>query len=176
MYRHSRLIAALTDAHMSGLIFNERYRNAVLNRGQQLLNDYDERVLRGEPVWVLEEANRKITDMVREASDKVLSLVLKNASEHMKIRYHRGDNWKIRECGLGFDLSRSYVIRDEKTVISDYKSRFRSFAKPIRCPLFVIFHKESGTRSESLPRGEKLVGKGLDGLTYVEFRYIISDG
>ena len=92
MYRHSRLIAALTDAHMSGLIFNEWYRSAVLNRGQQLLNDYDERVLRGEPVWVLEEANRKITDMVREASQKALSLVLKTASEHMKIRYRRGDN------------------------------------------------------------------------------------
>ena len=92
MYRHSRLIAALTDAHVSGLIFNERYRSAVLNRGQQLLNAYDERVLNGEPAWVLEEANRKITDMVREASDKALSLVLKNASEHMKIRYHRGDN------------------------------------------------------------------------------------
>ena len=91
MYRHSRLIAALT-AHMNGLIFNERYRNAVLNRGQQLLNDYDERVLRGEPAGALEEANRKITDMVREASQKALSLVLKNASEHMKIRYHRGDN------------------------------------------------------------------------------------
>ena len=26
------------------------------------------------------------------------------------------------------------------------------------------------------PGGEKLVGKGLDGLTYVEFRYIVSDG
>ena len=26
------------------------------------------------------------------------------------------------------------------------------------------------------PGGEKLVGKGLDGFTYVEFRYIISDG
>ena len=92
MYRNSRLIAALTDAHMSGLIFNERYRNAVMNRGQQLLNAYDERVLNGESAGVLEEANRKITDMVREASDKALSLVLKNASEHMKIRYHRGDN------------------------------------------------------------------------------------
>ena len=87
MYRNSRLIAALTDAHMSGLIFNERYRNAVMNRGQQLLNAYDERVLNGESAGVLEEANRKITDMVREASKKALSLVLKNASEHM-----RGDN------------------------------------------------------------------------------------
>ena len=30
--------------------------------------------------------------MVKEESDKALGQVLKNASEHMKIRYHRGDN------------------------------------------------------------------------------------
>ena len=30
--------------------------------------------------------------MVKEESDKALALILKNASEHMKIRYHRGDN------------------------------------------------------------------------------------
>ena len=40
----------------------------------------------------VKKANKKITDMVKEESDKVLGQVLKNASEHMKIRYHRGDN------------------------------------------------------------------------------------
>lgn len=30
--------------------------------------------------------------MVKEESDKALAQILKNASEHMKIRYHRGDN------------------------------------------------------------------------------------
>ena len=93
MYWHSRLIAALTDAHIgSGLLYNERYRNTVMNRGQQFLNAFDERVLNGEPAEILKEANKKITDMVKEESEKVLSSVLRNASEHMKIRYHRGDN------------------------------------------------------------------------------------
>ena len=45
-----------------------------------------------EPVEILKEANRKIAGMVKEESDKALGQILKNASEHMKIRYHRGDN------------------------------------------------------------------------------------
>ena len=93
MYWHSRLIAALTDAHFgNALLFDERYVNAVMNRGQQLLYEYDEKVRQGEPVEILKEANRKIADMVKEESDKALAQILKNASEHMKIRYHRGDN------------------------------------------------------------------------------------
>lgn len=40
----------------------------------------------------MQEANRKIAEMVKEESDKALSQILRNASEHMKIRYHRGDN------------------------------------------------------------------------------------
>ena len=93
MYWHSRLIAALTDAHFgNALLLDERYVNAVMNRGQQFLYEYDEKIRQGAPVEILEEANQKIADMVREESDKALGEILKNASEHMKIRYHRGDN------------------------------------------------------------------------------------
>ena len=93
MYWHSRLIAALTDAHFgNALLFDERYVNAVMNRGQQFLYEYDEKIQQGEPVEILKEANFKIAAMVKEESDKALSQILKNASEHMKIRYHRGDN------------------------------------------------------------------------------------
>lgn len=93
MYWHSCLIAALTDAQFgSALVLNERYRKAVLNRGQQYLDEYDEKVLQGASPEILKEANKKLTDMVREETDKALALILKNASEHMKIRYHRGDN------------------------------------------------------------------------------------
>lgn len=93
MYWHSRLIAALTDAHMgNALLFDERYVNAVMNRGQQFLYEYDEKIRQGESLEILKEANKKITDMVKEESDKALAQILKNASEHMKIRYHRGDN------------------------------------------------------------------------------------
>ena len=93
MYWHSRLIAALTDAYMgNALLFDERYTNTVMNRGQQFLYEYDEKVLQGASAEVLKEANQKITDMVKEESEKALAQILKNASEHMKIRYHRGDN------------------------------------------------------------------------------------
>ena len=56
------------------------------------LYEYDEKVRQGEPVEILKEANRRIAEMVKEESDKALAQILKNASEHMKIRYHRGDN------------------------------------------------------------------------------------
>ena len=93
MYWHSRLIAALTDAHFgNALLLDERYVNAVMNRGQQFLYEYDEKIRQGESTQILKEANQKIADMVREESDKALAEILKNASGHMKICYHRGDN------------------------------------------------------------------------------------
>lgn len=76
----------------NALLFDERYTNTVMNRGQQFLYEYDEKVLQGASAEVLKEANQKITDMVKEESEKALAQILKNASEHMKIRYHRGDN------------------------------------------------------------------------------------
>ena len=93
MYWQSRLIAALTDAHYgTSLIHIERYTDAVMNHGRKLLNEYDSRIESGEKADILKEANRKITDMVKKESDCALTKVLGNASEHMKIRYHRGDN------------------------------------------------------------------------------------
>lgn len=93
MYWTSRIIAALTDAHYnSAIIHNDRYRDRVLNKGQQLLNEYDEKILAGEDREILLEANDKIIDMVKKESDKALASILGNASEHMKTRFHRGDN------------------------------------------------------------------------------------
>ena len=93
MYWQSRLIAALTDAqYKTAILFDERYTNTVFVKGRQLLHEYDEKIIAGGDVKLLEEANKKITDMVKKESDKVLGEVLKNASEHMKTRYHRGDN------------------------------------------------------------------------------------
>ena len=93
LYWHSRLIAALTDAqYYSAVILDERYQNAVLNRGRALLQEYDGKILSGAPASLLEEANQKIADMVKEESDHALDAILKNASEKMKTRYHRNDN------------------------------------------------------------------------------------
>lgn len=92
MYWHSRLIAALVDAHYNAILYSERYQKAVWNKGREILYGYDEKILAGEDISILKEANKKIIDMVKEESDKALGEILKNASEHMKIRYHRGDN------------------------------------------------------------------------------------
>lgn len=93
MYWHSRLIAVLTDAQInSAAIYSERYLNAVSDRSRQLLNEYDAKIIESGDMKLAEEANKAITDMVKEESDKVLIKVLNNASNHMKNRYHRGDN------------------------------------------------------------------------------------
>ena len=93
MYWQSRLIAALTDAqYNSAILFDERYQNAVMNQGRQLILEYDEKILAGEDAGILKEANQKITDMVKKESDTALDIILKNASQTMKITYHRGDN------------------------------------------------------------------------------------
>ena len=93
MYWQSRLIAALTDSHYgSSIIHVERYQNAVWNQSRQFLNEYDAKILAGDSISILKEANKKITDMVKQESDKALGNILKESSEHMKIRYHRGDN------------------------------------------------------------------------------------
>lgn len=93
MYWQSRLIAVLTDAnYKSSIIFSERYQDAVWNKGSRLLHEYDEKIKKGEDVKLLEEANKKIMDMVKKESDKALESLLRNASDNMKTRYHRGDN------------------------------------------------------------------------------------
>lgn len=93
MYWQSRLIAALTDAHYAtAILFDGRYQDAVWEKGQQALNESDAKFLADGDLKGLTDANRKISDMVKKESDKALGIILKNASEHMKIRYHRGDN------------------------------------------------------------------------------------
>ena len=92
MYWQSRLIAALVDAHyFTSVIHAERYQSAVFNKSRELLYTCDDKVLAGEEVK-LEEVNAEITAMVKKQSDSTLASVLADASEHMKIRYHRGDN------------------------------------------------------------------------------------
>ena len=66
--------------------------NAVLNQTQQVIYEYDAKIKEGADADILKEANDKIINIVKTESDKALGQILNNASEHMKIRYHRGDN------------------------------------------------------------------------------------
>ena len=89
IYWQSRLIAALTDAHYaSNIMADDRYRSQVAVKGREILCEYDALA----DASKLPEANQKVADMVKAASDKVLGQLLAAASEHMKTRFHRGDN------------------------------------------------------------------------------------
>lgn len=92
MYWQGRLIAALTDAHhSSAIVFDERYQKAVSNNSRRIMAEYDARIMAGESADILAEANEKLLESLKKESDKVLDILLRNASEHMKIKYNRGD-------------------------------------------------------------------------------------
>ncbi len=92
-YWQSRLIAALVDPYYSSAIqFIERYQDHTLCLGQKLINEYDKKYIEQNDLKLLLEANEKVCKMGKEETDKVLSLVLKNASSQMKNGYNRKDN------------------------------------------------------------------------------------
>lgn len=96
MYWSSRLIGVLTDGdYHTEVVLDDRYRRAVFNNSRKLLCEYDAKVKECvvDPVTaLLEEANDKIVAMVQKESDKLIGDLLKDASNRMKTRYHRGDN------------------------------------------------------------------------------------
>ncbi|MCR4843068.1 MAG: C69 family dipeptidase [Eubacterium sp.] len=98
-YWTSRIIAALADAQYKANSSNiERYRVAVDNGCRELLNKWDKRVLDSQKEnrdenarWLLEEANREITEFVRKKTEETLFNVLNETSNHMKNAFARSD-------------------------------------------------------------------------------------
>lgn len=89
----SRMLGALADPHFGTAIQHiERYQNAVVNNGYELINEYDRKMTKNGDFSLVDEANRKLCDMAREKTADTLGKVLKNAMEHMKVRYNRSDN------------------------------------------------------------------------------------
>ena len=92
-YWQSRLIAALVDCqYYKNIVFDERYVETVFNKGHELLNKYDKKILETKDYDLCVEANKEIAAMLKKESDETLSKVLKTASEHMKTKYYRGDH------------------------------------------------------------------------------------
>ena len=93
MYWASRMISALTDTdYKAAILLDERYVNAVWNNGRRILNETDAQYLADAESVSLEKANEKITAMVKKETEKAMNGLLTNANNHMKIRFHRGDN------------------------------------------------------------------------------------
>lgn len=93
MYWNSRLIAALTDAaYKTNVIEDERYQNAIINKCNQIIHEYDEKMLKSKDYSLCKEANDKIIEFLKTKTKEILNKVLLNASNNMKTRYHREDN------------------------------------------------------------------------------------
>ena len=92
-YWASRLIGALADPHFAACAqLLERYQAAVVTRGRQILQEYDERMTKSGDFSLTAEANRKLCDMAKEETTSALTKILAEASAQMKNGFHLADN------------------------------------------------------------------------------------
>ena len=92
-YWASALICALADHSYNQCIQHiDRYQNAVMAKGRQLLLEYDKKMLEQGNYQLAAEANEALARMAKEQTNKTLNKVLQAASETMKNGYNRADN------------------------------------------------------------------------------------
>ena len=92
-YWGSRLIGALADPVYPYCIQQvERYQNAVLVKGRELVREYDRKMAETKDFSLVSEANEKLCAMAKEETVSTLNKVLQEASVHMKNGYNRADN------------------------------------------------------------------------------------
>ena len=93
LYWGSRLLGALADPNFSDCIqMIERYQLAVPSKGHNILNEYDEKMMKENNYDLIGEANEKICEMAKKETLKTLYEALKKASENMRCNYSRTDN------------------------------------------------------------------------------------
>ena len=92
-YWGSRLISALTDPNYAACIQQiERYQNAVMTEGRQLVLEYDRKMIESGDFSLAAEANDKLCAMAKEQTTATLNKVVLEASQRMKNGYNRADN------------------------------------------------------------------------------------
>ena len=95
-YWSSRLIAAMADAsYKKSSIHIERYQKNVMAKGRHLINIYDELLQKendlNKQLQLKHQANQEIADMLKEETNKTISLVLNELSLSMKNKFERSD-------------------------------------------------------------------------------------
>ena len=95
-YWSSRLIAAMADAsYKKSSIHIERYQKNVMAKGHHLINIYDELLQKendlNKQLQLKHQANQEIADMLKEETNKTISLVLNESSLSMKNKFERSD-------------------------------------------------------------------------------------
>lgn len=93
LYWASRLIGSLADpVYGKSVQHIERYHDAVFTQGRRLIAEYDRKMISSGQFTLMEEANEKLADMVKESTNFALRNVLQVSSESMRNGYSRSDN------------------------------------------------------------------------------------
>lgn len=94
-YWASRILGVLADAHYKACISDiEKYQLTVGARAWILIHQYDQEVMKNpsKAVSLCNEAAEKMSEMLKEETQKTLDHVLFEASCHMKNAYSRSDS------------------------------------------------------------------------------------
>ena len=92
-YWSSRLIGALADPWYAATVQNiNRYEEAVMTKGRQLIREYDRKMTEKNDFSLTEEANEKLSAMAREETTGTLNKVLLTASEKMRNGFNLADH------------------------------------------------------------------------------------
>ena len=92
-YWSSRLLAALSDPHFARTVQPlERYQDAVITKGRQIVREYDAKMAEKGDFSLTGAANDALAKMARKETDKALNAITLIASEGMKDGYDRADN------------------------------------------------------------------------------------
>lgn len=92
-YWGSRIIGTIADAHYGAAIqLIERYQNAVITKGREIMLEYDKRMTESGEFNLMEEANEKLAGMAKKETTDTLTKLMREAGKEMKNGYSRADN------------------------------------------------------------------------------------
>ncbi|MBO6054231.1 MAG: C69 family dipeptidase, partial [Oscillospiraceae bacterium] len=92
-YWASRLIGALADPIFAAAVQNiERYENAVMTKGRQLVSEYDRKIAETGDAGLAEEANEALCAMAKAQTTQTLNRLVLEASKNMKNGFNLADN------------------------------------------------------------------------------------
>ena len=93
LYWTCRLIAAMADKSFSTTMQDiERMQDAVNIKGRHIIREYDRRMTESGDFTLTAEADKKISQMVKEETGETLSKVLKTSSVEMKNGFNMKDH------------------------------------------------------------------------------------
>ena len=92
-YWASRLIGALADPIFAAAVQNiERYENAVMTKGRQIVLEYDRKIAETGDAALAEEANDALCAMAKAQTTQTLNKLVLESSKHMKNGFNLADN------------------------------------------------------------------------------------